>query len=134
MQPVDFIRALGVAILILVLDLCCAFLWVSAWVLIDAPPQPISPMDPVVIELSGLSTRVCGPILFALFVWLFSRRRPDRNAWAFGLSVFGFYFVIDWGIVGFRGTWEPAALMTMLLKLLGALAGAWLARRGHAGG
>ncbi len=132
MKPVDFVKALGVAILVMALDLVCAFLWVSAWVILNSPPQPLSPTDPLVIELSSLSTRICGPILFALFVWLFSRRRPDRSAWAFGLAVFGFYFLIDWGMVGFRGVWEPVALMAMVLKLLGALVGAWLARRGRA--
>lgn len=128
MKPVDFLKALGVAILIMALDLVCAFIVVWVWTLINSPPQPLTPMDPLVIELSTRSTSICGPILFALFVWLFSRKRPDRNAWGFALAVFGFYMLVDWGMVAFQGILEPEVLGIAALKLLGALVGAWLAR------
>ncbi len=129
MKPVDFVKALGVAILVMVLDLVCAFAWVFVWAQLYPPAQPLSPTDPIVIELSTQSTRVCGPLLFALFVWLFSRKRPDRNAWAFAAAVFGFYLIVDWGMVAFQGILEPVALSIAALKLAGALVGAWLARR-----
>lgn len=131
MKPVDFLKALGVAILIMAMDLACAFAWVGVWALLNQPAQPLSPTDPIVIELSSLSTRVCGPVLFALFIWLFSRRKADRNVWAFAASVFGFYLLVDWGAVGFKGMFEPLALQTAALKLAGAFVGAWLARRGR---
>jgi hypothetical protein len=127
MKPVDFVKALGVAILIMVLDLVCAFAFVWVWTLINSPPQPLTPTDPLVIELSTRSTSICGPILFALFVWLFSRKRPDRNAWVFALAVFAFYMLVDWGMVAFRGILEPGVLGIAALKLLGALVGALLA-------
>lgn len=129
MKPVDFVKALGVAILVMVIDFACAFAFVGVWIEINQPDQPLGMMDPKTIELSTLSTRICGPILFALFVWLFSRKRPDRNVWAFAAAVFGFYFLIDWALVGFRGMFDPVAMSTMGLKLIGALVGAWLARR-----
>ena len=128
MKPVDFVKALGIAILVMVLDLICAFAVVFVWALINPPAQPLQPTDAIVVELSTLSTRICGPILFALFVWLFQRKRPDRNAWAFAVSVFGFYFLIDWSLVAFQGILEPQVLLTTALKLAGALVGAWLTR------
>jgi len=130
MMPVDFVKALGVAILVMVLDFACAFAWVSIWAWLNVPAEPLNPSDPVVIELSTLSTRVCGPILFALFVWLFSRKRQDRNAYGFALAVFGFYMLIDWGLVAYQGIMEPAVLLTATLKLLGAIFGAWRSRLG----
>lgn len=131
MKPVDFVKALGVAILIMLLDFACAFGFVFSWVQINQPAQPLGMMDPLTIELSTLSTRIFGPLLFALFVWLFARKRTDRSAFAFALSVFGFYCLLDWSLVAFQGILEPAAMGTMLLKLCGALIGAWLARRGR---
>ena len=126
MLPVDFVKALGLAILIMAADLCVAYLFVTAWVLIHH--HPLAMTDPETVALSTQSTRIFGPILMALGIWVFSRRRPDRNRWAFALSVFGFYLLVDWGMVAFRGILEPAVLAIALLKLLGALAGAWLAR------
>lgn len=131
MKPVDFVWALCVAIVIILLDFACAFGFVFTWVQINHPAQSLGMMDPLTIELSTLSTRIFGPLLFALFVWLFARRRSDRPAYAYALSVFGFYCLLDWSIVAFQGILEPAAIGTMLLKLCGALFGAWLARRSH---
>jgi len=132
MKPVDFVKALGVAIFVMVLDLICAFCSVSIWAVLTGPGQGLTPTDPKVIAISSLSTRICGPFLFALLIWIFQRKRPDRNAWAFALSVFGFYVLIDWSLVAFQGILQPQVLITMALKLAGALAGAWLAKRNSA--
>jgi hypothetical protein len=138
MKPVDFVKALGVAILIMVLDLVCAFCIVSIWAMLTGQ-QGLTPTDPKVIEISSLSTRICGPLLFALFVWIFQRKRLDRSAYGFALAIFGFYFLVDWGVGALAAKadpkapsvaetmLQPAVLATMALKLLGALAGAWLA-------
>jgi hypothetical protein len=128
MNPVEFVKALGVAILVMALDLACAFLSVSIWAWLTGPHPGLGVTDPRVIAVSTLSTRICGPMLFALFVWIFQRKRPDRNRYAFALAVFGFYMLLDWAMVAFQGMLEPAALMTAGLKLIGALAGAWLAK------
>ncbi len=129
MKPVDFVRALGVAILAMVLDILCAVAVVSVWTLVNRPDHPLATTDPIVVDLSTQSTRICGPIILALLVWLFSRKRPDRNVWAFAAAVFGFYLLVDWGMVAFQGMLEPVALGIAALKLAGALVGAWLARR-----
>jgi hypothetical protein len=129
MKPADFAKALGVALLVMLLDFACAFGFVVAWVQLNQPDRPLGMMDARTIELSTLSTRIFGPLLFALLVWFFSRRRPDRNAWIFAACVFGFYALIDWSLVAFRGVLEPVALATMALKLAGAMAGAGLALR-----
>ncbi|MBO9669094.1 MAG: hypothetical protein J7485_01110 [Sphingobium sp.] len=139
MKPADFVKALGVAILVMALDLVCAFCTVSIWAMLTGA-QGLTPADPKVIEVSSLSTRVCGPLLFALLVWIFQRKRPDRSVFGFAFAVFGFYFLIDWGVGAMAAKanpqgpsataamLQPAVLATMALKLLGALVGAWLAR------
>jgi len=139
MKPVDFVKALGVAILVMALDLVCAFFTVSIWAMLTGA-QGLTPADPKVIEVSSLSTRICGPLLFALFIWIFQRRRPDRSAFGFAFAVFGFYFLVDWGVGALAAKanpegpsaaatmLQPAVLATMALKLVGALVGGWLAR------
>ncbi|HEY1125495.1 MAG TPA: hypothetical protein VGE65_07660 [Sphingobium sp.] len=139
MKPVDFVKALGIAILVMAVDLACAFATVSIWAMLTGH-QGLTPADPKVIEISSLSTRICGPLLFALFVWIFQRKRPDRSAFGFAFAAFGFYVLIDWGVGAAAARADPAApsaaetmlqpavLATMALKLLGALVGAWLAR------
>ena len=128
MLPVDFVKALGVAILILALDLACAFGAVWFYSLAIDPGHAREHYAALAPAISTVSTRIVGPLLFALFVWFFSHRRPDRNAWLFALAVFGFYLIVDGALVAYQGFFVPAVLGTMALKLLGALIGAWLAR------
>lgn len=139
MKPVDFVKALGVSILVMALDLVCAFSTVSIWAMLTGA-QGLTPADPKVIEVSSLSTRIFGPLLFALFIWIFQRKRPDRSAFGFAFAAFGFYFLVDWGVGALAAKanpegpsaaatmLQPAVLATMALKLLGALVGGWLAR------
>lgn len=128
MQPVDFVKALGLAIAILVLDLACAFGAVWFYSLAIDPGHARDYYVALAPAISTVTTRIVGPLLFLAFVWAVSRRRPARNAWAFALAVFIFYLVVDGGLVAYRGFFVPAVLATMALKLLGALIGAWLAR------
>lgn len=140
MKPVDFVKALGVAILVMAVDLACAFATVSIWAMLTGQ-QGLTPADPKVIEISSLSTRICGPLLFALFVWIFQRKRSDRSALGFALAAFAFYVLIDWGVGAAAAKadpnapslaetmLQPAVIATMALKLLGSLVGAWLAKR-----
>jgi len=139
MMPVDFVKALGLAILIMVVDIACAFAFVTVWVLINH--HPLTMTDPKTAELSTLSTQIFGPLLFALAIWFFQRRRPDRRPYVFAIAVFAFYFLLDWSLEALAVRGDPhaptvavsmlqsAALLATTLKLAGALVGAWLARR-----
>lgn len=129
MKAVDFVKALGIAILILALDFACAFATVTAWSLFGEPGHPTSYYVAAAPRLSTISTRIAGPLLFALFVWLFSHRTPERNAFAFAGAVFAFYVLIDGASVAFQGFFNGIVLVTLALKLAGAMAGAWLAGR-----
>jgi len=128
MLPIDFVKALGLAIAILALDLACAFGAVWFYSLAIDPGHARDHYVALAPAISTVSTRIVGPVLFILFVWLVSRRRPDRSPWAFALAVFFFYLVIDGSLVAWQGFFVPAVFATMALKLLGALIGAWLAR------
>jgi len=128
MRPIDYLKALGVAVLILALDLACAFAAVWFYSLAIDPGHPRDYYVAAAPAISTISTRIAGPLLFALFIWLFSRHRPDRNAWLFAAAVFVFYFLIDGAMVAFQGFFVAAVLVTMALKFVGAMAGAQLAQ------
>ena len=128
MKPIDFAKAFGAAVLILMLDFACAFAFVWLWSLFIDPGHPSAHYVAAAPRLSTISTRIAGPLLFALFVWLFSRR-AGRNPFAFASAVFGLYFLIDGATVAFRSFFNGTVALTMGLKLIGALAGAVLAER-----
>jgi len=129
MKPADFVKALLVAVLVMALDFGCDFGFVSAWAMINH--HPLTMTDPKTIELSSLATRIFAPVLFVLFIWLFSRRRPDRNAFAFAAAAFGIYFLVDWALVAFQNIFTVAVIVTLGLKLGGAFVGALLSRLGR---
>ena len=128
MKPIDVAKALGVAALILVLDLAIAFAAVWFWSLVVAPGHPTSYYVAGATPVATLSTRITGPTLFAAFVWLFSRRKPDRNPFLFAVTVFVLYLLLDGATVAFHGLYNLVVLITVALKLIGALLGAGLAR------
>lgn len=128
MLPVDFVKALGLAIAILALDLACAFGAVWFYSLAIDPGHAREYYVALAPAISTVSTRIVGPVLFILFVWLVSRRRPNRNAWTFAVVVFLFYMLVDGALVAWQGFFVPEVIATMALKLLGALIGAWLTR------
>ena len=127
MKLIDFGQAFGLAILILALDLAAAFGTVSAWAAFIEPGHPRAFYIQAAPRLSIISTRIAGPLLFALIVWLFSRRNGERNPFAFALMVFMFYVLADGGMVTFHGFFSPVIGISLGLKLMGALAGAILA-------
>ncbi len=131
MKPMDFAKALGIAVLVLVLDLCFAFGTVTVWAWFIEPGHPQSYVMAQAPRLSTLSTRVFGPLLLAGFIWLFSRRRPERNPFAFAGAVFVLYLIVDGATVAFHGLYNTVVLITVALKLAGALAGAALSRTGR---
>ena len=88
MKPIDVAKALGIAALVLVLDLCFAFGTVTVWAWFIEPGHPQAYVMAQAPRLSTFSTRLFGPLLLLGLVWLFSRRRPERNAFGFAACVF----------------------------------------------
>jgi uncharacterized protein (TIGR03382 family) len=134
MKPIDLAKALGIAALVLALDLCLAVGAVTVWAWVVEPGHSQAEIAAAAPRLSTLSTRVFGPLLLLAFVWLFSRRKPGRNAFAFAATVFVLYLVLDGATVAFHGLYNQTVLITVILKLIGAVAGATLARAGRVGG
>ncbi|MGZ3275210.1 MAG: hypothetical protein ACXWKY_15810 [Caulobacteraceae bacterium] len=129
MKLIDFAKALGLALAILVLDLACAFAAATLWAALVQPGHPQAYYVAAAPAISTVSTRVCGPLLFLFGVWITSRRRPKRSPWLFALATFVLYLLLDGATVAFHGLYNTVVLITVALKLAGALAGAALAAR-----
>ena len=131
-MPADFVKALGVALLVMVLDLLCAVIAVTLWSRLTGPHPALSPTDPQVIAVSSLSTRICGPILFALSVWLFSRNDAIGNVAV--MIAAGLVFVLgnrapDLIVAGVMA----ALFLTSATQFLGQAYAEWKHEREHQG-
>jgi len=129
MPTLDWVKAVGVALLVMAVDLAIATVAIASYVYLINPGHPQGYYDAITVAIATPSTAIAGPLLMFVACSWFGRRRPDRNALAFAVAVFAAYFLIDWGMVLFRGMFEPVPLGIAALKLLGALLGAWAARR-----
>ena len=73
------------------------------------------------------AVRIAGPYVLGGLVWAFSVRRPDRNPCPFALWVWVTHVAMYGVVLSVTRAVTPAMMMTMALKLVGALIGASLA-------
>jgi len=130
MTATDYAKAAGIAALVLSLDLLFAIVVVLIWSIFIEPGHPRAYYETAGVPLARWSTRIFGTALIGAAAWLCARRRPERNAVAFAIALTIGYAVLDGATVAFQGFFTLSIAITMLLKLLGALAGALLAVRG----
>lgn len=127
----DVAKAAGLGLLVLLIDFAIATAAVFAYSLLIDPGHDTAYYQAAAPGIATVSTRIAGPVLLGLFVFLFSRRRPDRNPFVFAAAVFVFYALFDGAMVLFRDFFTGAVMLTMGLKLAGALIGAVPARIAH---
>ena len=129
MKPLDFAKAFGLAALVLALDLVVATAVITVWSLLVDPGHPEAYYLALAPNLATWSTSIAGPLLMLGVVWWFSRRRPERNRFAFALTIWLAYVFLDGAVVAFQNFFTPLIAMVLGLKLFGALGGAMLAAR-----
>ena len=81
------------------------------------------------MKIAPWCSHIAGTALFFVASYFLTARRPDRNGPLFAAAVTLFYAIIDAATVGFAGVVEVEFLLSMLAKLLAALAGAYVASR-----
>jgi hypothetical protein len=131
MQAMDFLKALGVAIGILILNVAISFVVVFAYSLLVEPGHDQAYYEAAAQWIAPWSSVAFGWLLFLIAAYVLSRK-PERNALAFALTAFAFYAAIDLAIIGAAGMLVaigPFIAMSLSSKLAGAIAGVWLAGR-----
>jgi hypothetical protein len=129
----DYLKALITGFAVLALNLLTLVALMFGYGQFIAPGHPPEFYTEAAPRLGAWSGPIAGALLIFLFVWLLSRRRPQRNAYAFAAATFVSYAAID--IALGLATSTPAQLFTsaFALSLAGvcatAFAGAYLAKR-----
>jgi len=129
MRTSDWFKAIGVALVLMALDLAIATLVITLYVAAFDPGHPQSYYLALAPSIATPSTAIAGPVLMFAATWWFCRRKPERSAFGFAVAMFAAYYLIDWAMVSFQGMLNPVAIGIAVLKLAGALLGAWTAQR-----
>jgi len=132
MKGLDAVKAVGLAVLILALNLGLAFACVFAYATVVAPGRGETFYRAAAPGIAGWSAPLGGALLFLAATYLLARRRPQRNAFKFaGMAWLG-YVIVDIGSGAASGgglaMLSLQMAVSMGLALAGALAGAALAR------
>jgi hypothetical protein len=135
MSALDYAKALGVAVLLMALNVGAAFAVMAVYGDVLEPGRDPAFYQEAAQRIAPWSSVVVGVVLFFGAGWLFVRRRPQRSALGFALTFALIYVALDLAILlaaDAAGARSMAGLIaaSMLSKLAAALGGAALARRG----
>ncbi|WP_395644667.1 hypothetical protein [Terricaulis sp.] len=130
MKVSDFAKAAGVALLLMVLNVAAAFAAVFVYSVIVAPGHDEAFYQAAAQRIAPWSSIFAGMPLFFAAGWLFAKRRPARNRYAFAASFSGFYAVADVSILASEGALLALGgfvAASMITKFAAALVGARIA-------
>ncbi len=131
MGALEFLRAAGTAVGILVLNLAISF-GAVAWYSVFGDPGHGAPYYEAAAQwIAPLSSIVFGWLLFLLAMLAMSRK-PARDALVFALTTFAVYAAIDLSVIGAMGgisVLAPTIALSLSSKLAGAVGGVWVAGR-----
>jgi len=135
MQPIDYLKALGVALATLFVTLAASFPMVAVYAYFIEPGHDQAFYNAAAQWIAPWSSYIFGPILFFAFNFWLARRSPARNAIAFAISSIVLYVAVDLSLLPAMGFPVSAALaqagwwLAVTSKTAAALAGAVLGRR-----
>ena len=129
MKPLDFAKAVAVAVVLLVLNVLIAVAVVFGYSILIEPGHPREFYDAAALRIVPWCSHIAGTALFFGAGYFFARRRPQRNGFLFATTFTVLYAIIDAATVGFVGILGTAFALSMLAKWLAALLGAFLAAR-----
>ena len=131
MQPVDFAKAFGLAILLMVINVAAAFGVVAVYSYAVDPGHDAAYYDAAALSIAPWSSVAGGIVLFFIACFLAARRRPERNAFGFALASAASYIGIDAAVLLAAGAFQALGMVVPVsfgTKLAAALAGAWSGR------
>jgi hypothetical protein len=132
MRSIDYLKAAGLGLAVMTLTIAASFPMVFVYATFVEPGHTQTSYNESARWIAPWSSHILGPILFFAFNYSLARRRPERNASAFAVAMIGLYILVDFGIslafVPVIAFFTPTVALSLIAKLSGALAGAWLGR------
>lgn len=124
MQPIDYLKALGVAVAVLALNMLAVTAAIFAWSMLIEPGRPQAFYAAAAPRIGAWVAPPTGVLLLFVAAWRLGVRRPERNALAFASVAAIAYAAVDVALG--LGMATPQALLTpqLALSLAAALAGA----------
>lgn len=132
MNLLDFAKALGVALAVMVLNVAVAFGVVWVYGTFIEPGHDEAFYQAAAQDIAPWSSIFAGAALFFLAALWLAWRRQGRNGYLFAGVVVAIYAAIDVSVVVAGGALAALGVMvaaSMLSKLAAAEFGAWMARR-----
>jgi hypothetical protein len=131
MTAPDFLKAAGIALALMVLNVAVSFGVVWVYASFIEPGHDEAFYQAAAQWIAPWSSVFAGAVLFFLALWWLAWRRQGRNGFLFAGSVVAIYAAIDVAIiaaVGALGAMGAIVATSMASKLAAALFGAWLGR------
>ena len=134
MKLIDYFKALGVAVGTVTITLIASFPMVAFYAYFIEPGHPQEFYNEAALWIAPWSSHILGPVVFFGFNYWLAKRSPERNAMAFAAATIVLYIVLDFSMVPAMGI-DIRAVLTLsmafwlLIKLAGALLGAYLGRK-----
>lgn len=130
MNFLDSVKAIGVALLIMVLNVATAFgvMWVYGTFIETGHDQAF--YEAAAQQIAPWSSIVAGALIFFAVMWWMAWR-AGRNGYAFAATTVLIYTAIDVSLIAMAGALTAMSVIvaaSILWKLAGGLAGAWLSR------
>lgn len=134
MTTLDYAKALGVALLLMVLNVAASFGVMAVYGYLIDPGHGADYYEAAAQHIAPWSSVFAGALLFFGAAWLFGVRKPARPALTFALAFTIIYTLIDLSILvaGAIGALGYVVALSIAAKLAGAVLGARMARRASA--
>ncbi|NKB33214.1 MAG: hypothetical protein GKR91_08955 [Pseudomonadales bacterium] len=132
MQPIDYLKALGLGIAVLVITVIASFPMVAFYSAFIEPGQPAEFYTEAAQWIAPWSSHVLGPIIFFFGAYRITKNNADLNGIAFAAMSIALYLVVDFGIIGLALGMPLAELISVsivlspIVKTIAAVMGAQL--------
>ncbi len=124
----DYLKAFGVALLLMVLNVAASFGVMWVWGTFIEPGHGQAFYEAAAQRIAPWSSVFIGSLLFFAAAWLFGVRKPQRPALAFALTFTLIYTLIDVAIIAAAGALLSVGYV-LVIAVVGKFAAAFLGAR-----